>query len=49
MDPGNRDSAAGGEFYELTIPVVAMQEVTEAERGDVRKMLGKGCRHVGLK
>ena len=53
MDPGNRDSTADGEFYELTIPVAAMQQVTEAERCDIRnmlgKVLGKDANNVGLK
>ncbi|KIM58776.1 hypothetical protein SCLCIDRAFT_1218325 [Scleroderma citrinum Foug A] len=53
MDPGNRDSTADGEFYELTIPVATMQQVTEAERCDIRnmlgKVLGKDADNVGLK
>ena len=53
MDPGSRDSTADGEFYELTIPAHGIQEVTEEERNDVRKMLaealGKDADGVELK
>ena len=41
MDSGGRDSTADGEFYEVAIPVPAVQEVTGEERNDVRKMLAK--------
>ncbi|KAL4061917.1 hypothetical protein J3A83DRAFT_4331562 [Scleroderma citrinum] len=51
--PGNKDTIAVGEVYELAIPVLAMEEVAEAERDDVRRMVAKALRKdadsVGLK